>query len=249
MGLGHDDTLGALVQDKFGIRGQLYRGWTNFGLRSRPIGRWTYQVTAGSAGAPNTHNLTVGGVSICGGAVTQAASNNATATAIATAINANAYAAVASGGGYYATVSTDTVTIRQRKSGAITITKTVAGDATGTLTAAFASSDTWTEALSGATFDGNEYYELGWDGSQVIDLNQGTNLTNATVTSVRLKVTGQAFELWAGEGVATSSNVILAGDTTAADTWTEDLPWVNAAFPLTIKLAADAVLSHHVKYF
>ena len=248
MGLHPDDTVGQLVRDARGTAGQLYRGWTNFGLRYRPIGRWTYQVTAGSAGAPNTHNLTVGGVSICGGAVTQAASNNATATAIATAINANAYAAVASGGGYYATVSTDTVTIRQRKSGAITISKTVAGDATGTLTAAFASSDTWTEHLSGVSFDGNEYYELSWLGSLVADLNQATDLSNAMQVSIRIKVTGQAFELWSGEGVATSSNVILAGDPTAADTWTEDLPWLNGALPLTIKVAADAVLSYHAKY-
>lgn len=215
------------------------RGWTNFGLRSRPIGRWTFQVTGGNDAA-DTFDFTVAGVSILAAPVAWNTSHNQTATDIATAINANAAAS-----GFYATVSTDTVTIRQRKSGAKTITKVVVSDATGTLTAAFASSDTWTERLSGVTLDGDEYYELGWSGALVVDSAQSTDLTNARIVDIQLKVTGQAFELWSGEGVATSANVILAGDPTAADTWTLVLPWMDAAFPLTIKLAADAVLAYH----
>lgn len=222
---------------------QTYRGWTNFGLRSRPIGRWTFQITGGSAGAGNTYDITVGGVSIISAPVASTGVPNTDAATFATAVNASAATS-----GFYATVSTDTVTIRQRKSGAKTLVKVVAGDATATLAAAFASSDTWTERLSGVTFDGDEYYELGFAGNLVIDAAQGTDLTNARVLSVRFKVTGQAFQLWSGEGVATAANVILAGDPTAADTWTEDLPWIDAALPLTIKVAADAVLSYHAKF-
>lgn len=233
------------VPSSFAAPLQTHRDWTNFGLRSRPIGRWTYQVTGGTEDPANTHDITVGsgGTSLVGTPVATGASASATATAIATAINA-----LTATTGYYATVSTDTVTIRQRKSGAITLVKVVAGDATATLSAAFASSDTWTEHLSGATFDGNEYYELSWSGALVVDAAQGTNLTNARLTHIRFKATGQAFELWSGEGVITSANVILAGDPTAADTWTEDLPWMDGAVPKTIKVAADAVLAYHAKY-
>lgn len=213
------------------------RGWTGYGLRKRVLARWTYQVTAGTAGLPNTHNFTVGGVSICGGAVTQAASNNATATNIATAFNAQS-------NNYIATVSTDTVTIRQRKTaGAVTITKVVAGDAAGTLTAVTASTDTYTEHTSGATMDGDEYYELTWSGALCTEVD----LTNARLVDVRLYVSGQAFQLWAG-GLRAASNVILAGDPTAAATWTERLPWLDGAFPWIIKLAADDTLQCHNVY-
>lgn len=216
---------------------QTPRGWTGYGLRKRVMGRWTYQVTAGTAGLPNTHNLTVGGASICGGAVTQAASNNATATAIATAVNAAL-------NNYIATVSTDTVTIRQRKTaGAVTITKVVAGDAAGTLTAVTASTDTYTEHTSGATMDGDEYYELTWSGALCAEVD----LTNARLVDMRLYVSGQAFQLWAG-GTRSASNVILAGDPTAAATWTEALPWMDATFTWVIKLAADDTLQYHAVY-
>lgn len=243
MGLGPTDKIGCQPHDLFSRPIPTHRGWTNFGLRSRPIGRWTFQITGGTAGAANTYDITVAGVSLTGTPVVCTATPNTDAASFATAVNARTATT-----GVYATVNTDTVTLRQRKSGALTFTKVVTGDATATLTAAFASSDTWTEALSGATFDGNEYYELSWLGSLVVDAAQGTDLTNAMPVSVRLKVTGQAFELWSGEGVITASNVILAGDPTAADTWTEDLPWLNGTLPLTIKIAADAVLAYHVKY-
>lgn len=243
MALHDDDTLGTLPRDLFGNGGQLHRGWTNAGLRTRPIGRWTFQVTGGDDAA-DTFDFTVGGVSILSAPVAWTTSHDATATAIATAINANQAAS-----GYYATVSTDTVTIRQRWSGAVTITKVVVGDAAGTLTAAVASSDTWTEHLSGATLDGDEYYAISLSGALVVDAPGDVDLTKATFTSTRLKVTGQAFQLWAGKGVRTAANAILGGDPTAADTWTEDLPWLNGSPEWTIKLAADAVLACHNKYF
>ena len=220
-----------------------HRGWTNFGLRKRVIGRYTFQVTGGSADAANTSDITVNGVSLCGTAVVCTAVVNTDAASICTAVNARTATT-----GWYATVSAATVTIRQRKSGAVTVAKVVTGDATATLATGVAATDTWTEHLSGVSMDGDEYYEFSWLGSLVADAAQGTDLTNATQVSIRIKVTGQAFELWSGEGVITSSNVILAGDPTAADTWTEDLPWLNGTLPLTIKVAADAVLSYHVKY-
>lgn len=220
-----------------------HRGWTNYGLRKRVIGRYTFQVTGGTADAANTYDITVNGVSLCGTAVVCTAVVNTDAASIATAINARTATT-----GWYATVSAATVTIRQRKSGAVTVAKVVTGDATATLATGVASTDTWTEHLSGVSMDGDEYYEFSWLGSLVADAAQGTDLTNARIISIRFKLTGQAFQLWSGEGVITSSNAILAGDPTAADTWTEDLPWVDGAIPLTFKGAADAVLSFHAKF-
>ena len=221
---------------------QTYRGWTNYGLRKRVIGRYTFQITGGSAGAGNTYSITINGVALCT-PVASTGTPNTDAASLATAINA-----ATATSGWYATVSTDTVTIRQRKSGAVTVAKVVAGDATATLATGVAATDTWTEHLSGVSMDGDEYYEFSFSGALVVDAAQGTDLTNARIISIRFKLTGQAFQLWSGEGVITSSNVILAGDPTAADTWTEDLPWVDGAIPLTFKGAAGAVLSYHAKF-
>lgn len=221
------------------------RGWTNAGLRSRPIGRYTYQITGGSANAANTYDVTADGVSLTGGSpVVSTATPNTDAASLATAINA--YSATS---GWYATVSTDTVTIRQRRSGAVTIAKVVTGDATATLATGIASTNTWTEHLSGTAFDGDEYYELGWSGALVVDTPGSVNLTNARVTELDLYGDDQAFQLWSGKGVQTSSNVILAGHPVAADTWENNLPWLGAALPLTIKFAADVTaFKHRVKY-
>ena len=237
MGLAQDDTLGALPRDVMNRIIESYRGWTNYGLRKRVMGRWTFQVTGGND-ATDTFNFTVGGASICGGVVAWTSSHNATATAIATAINAQ-------GNNYIATVSTDTVTIRQRKTaGAVTITKVVVNDAAGTLTAVTASTDTYTEHISGGSMDGDEYYELTWSGALCTEESLG----NATLVAIRFYVSGQAFQLYAG-GIRQSANVILTGDPTAAATWTEDLPMLNAARNLVIKVAADDTLQYHAKYF
>lgn len=232
---------GALPRDVLGTPVQTTRGWTNSGLRSRPIGRWTFLVTAGAAGT-DTFSFTANGVAIVSAPVAWTTSNAATATAIATAINA--YSATS---GFYATVSSETVTIRQRSSGAVTMAKVVAGDADGTLTAAFASSDTWTELLSGATFDGDEYYELSWSGALVVDVTRGVDLSDAIAESVRLYCDGQAFLLWSGKGVQTAGNVILSGHPVASATWTNRLPWLSG-LPLTIKVAADAPLLYEVMH-
>lgn len=222
---------------------QTHRGWTNAGLRRRPHGRWTFQATAGTADPANTFDFTVGGVSILTAPVESAGAVNTDATAIATAVNANSAVS-----GYYATVSTNTVTIRQRSTGAVTITKVVTGDAAGTLTAAFASSSTYTEVLSGTAFDGDEYYQLTWSGALVVDASNSVDLTNARATHVDLYGDDQAFQLWSGKGVQTSSNVILVGHPVAADTWENNLPFIGGG-PMTIKFAADVTtFKHRVKY-
>lgn len=243
MPLSDNSRVGHLPLDVRDTSAQTHHGWTDAGLRSRPIGRWTFQVTGGNDGA-DTFDFTVGGTSILLAPVAWTTSHNTTATAIATAINANSAAS-----GFYATVSTDTVTIRQRRSGAKTIVKVVVGDAAGTLTAAFASSDTWTEVQCGAAFDGDEYYELSWSGALVVDTPGGVNLTGAVAESLDLYGSDQAFQLWSGKGVQTSSNVILSGYSVAADTWERSLPWLGA-LPLTVKFAADvAVIKYRVRYF
>jgi hypothetical protein len=221
---------------------QTYRGWTNFGLRSRPLAVWTYQVTAGTAGAPNTHNLTVGGTSILGGAVTQGASNNATALLISLAVNSNSGTT-----GLMATNTTDTVTIRQITGGALTVTKVVAGDAAGTLAEVTAGTNTWTEFVSGATFDGDLYYQLGWSGALVTEAGSlGADMTNARIIGITLMCDGQAMQLWSGglRATATTNAAIIQGIPLATTIWAHDklggyLPWVDAAVPLIIKVAAD----------
>lgn len=221
---------------------QTHRGWTNAGLRRRPHGRWTFQVIAGDDAA-DTFDLTAGGVSILAAPVAWTTNHNTTATAIATAVNANTATS-----GYYATVSTDTVTIRQRSAGAVVMAKVVVGDADGTLTAAFASSSTYTEVLSGTAFDGDEYYQLTWSGALVVDASNGVDLTNARAAHVDLYGDDQAFQIWSGKGVQTASNVILAGHPVAADTWELALPIIGGV-PFTIKFAADVTtFKHRVKY-
>lgn len=245
MALGNGDSLGSQPTDFSGNPIPSHRGWTNAGLRSRPIGRYTYQITGGTANVANTYDVTANGVSLTGGApVVCTATVNTDAASLATAINA--YSATS---GWYATVSTDTVTIRQRRSGAATIAKVVTGDATATLATGKASTDTWTEAVSGAAFDGDEYYELSWSGALVVDTPGGVNLTGAMAAHLDLYGDDQAFQLWSGKGVQTSSNVILAGQPVTADTWELNLPWLNCSAPLTIKFAADVTtFKYRVKY-
>lgn len=223
---------------------QTHRGWTNAGLRRRPHGRWTFELTAGSNDPANTYDITVGGTSILLAPVQATGVLNTDAASLATAINANSAAS-----GYYATVSAATVTIRQRGTGAVTLVKVVTGDATATLTAAFASSDTYTEVLSGTAFDGNEYYQLTWSGALVVDAPGGVDLTGARICHIDLYGDDQAFELWSGKGVQTSANVILAGHPVDADTWENNLPWVDSALPMTIKFAADVTtFKYRAKY-
>jgi hypothetical protein len=226
---------------------QTNRGWTNLGLRLRALAVWTFQVTGGtSSPGVNTFNLTVAGASILGGTVDWTTSHNATALLISIAVNANSGST-----GLMATNTTDTVTIRQITGGALTITKVVAGDAAGTLAQSTAGTDTWTAFVSGATFDGDLYYQLGWSGALVTEAGSlGTDMTNARLTSIDLYCDGQAFQLWSGglRATATTNAAIIQGISTATATWLRDLPWFNTDIPLIIKVAADEELLYIAKF-
>lgn len=220
-----------------------YRARVNVGLRYRGIGRWTFQVTDGTADpGVNTIALTANGVNITGGNVDWITSNSATAEDIADAINANSAET-----GFYATVATDTVTIRQSRSGAVTMAKVVAGDADGTLTAAFASTDTWTEHVSGATFDGDEYYELSWSGA-LLNI-PGVDTDNARRIDLDLYCDGQALAFWTE--IRTASNDIVQGLPLASATWLHATyggywPILDPDIPFIVKLAADEELLYSV---
>jgi hypothetical protein len=232
--------------DKRGVHSegiQAYRARVSTGLRIRGIGRWTFQVTAGTADpGVNTLALTADGVNITGGAVDWITSHAATAEDICDAINANSATT-----GFFATVSTDTVTIRQKRSGAVVMAKVEAGDAEGTLSAAFASTNTWTEVVSGATVDGDEYYELGFSGA-LVKIN-GVSTDNLRAIDLDLYCDGQAFTLWTE--IRTASNAIVQGLPMATATWLHATyggywPILDSRIPLIIKLAADEELLYHV---
>lgn len=243
MALHPDDKIGTIPRDQFTSAVNAYRARVTTGLRYRGIGRWTFQVTAGTADpGVNTIALTADGTNITGGTVDWITSNNATAEDIADAINANSGTT-----GFFATVSTDTVTIYQKRSGAVVMAKVVAGDADGTLTAAFASTDTWTEFVSGATFDGNEYYELSFSGALMkID---GVTTDEAQAADIDLYCDGQAFTFWTE--IRTAANAIVQGLPMATATWLHATyggywPIIDPDIPFIIKLAADEELLYSV---
>ena len=190
----------------------------------------------------NTLALTADGVNITGGAVDWITSHNATAEDIADAVNANSATT-----GFFATVATDTVTIRQKRSGAVVMAKVEAGDAAGTLSAAFASTDTWTEHVSGATFDGDEYYELSWSGALMKIKDVVT--AEAQAVDINLYCDGQAFTFWTE--IRTAANVIVQGLAVATATWLHAThggywPLLDPDIPFIIKLAADEELLYNV---
>jgi len=220
---------------------QQLRGVTNFGIRSRPLGSGTIQITAGTASpGVNTVTATVNGVAISG-VVDWITSHTATAQDLAQSINAT------TGHNYVATSSTDTVTVMQRTSGAITgsLAATVAGDVTTTDTDFSNDTDTWTEHVGGDTFDGDLYYELGFSSALI------TNITDADdmlLVDINLYCDGQAFQYWMGgmRGNAAAS-ALIQGLPVATVTW-EKVEWMGAGVTMTIKLAADEELLYKVRY-
>jgi hypothetical protein len=145
---------------------QTPRGWVNAGLRRRAIGTQTLQVTGG-AGGGDTFDPKLNGVSLVASPVAWATSHSATAAAIAAAINANVVNHPQMG--VFATVATDTVTLKQLRSGAITgvLTCTLTGAATVTIANGgnfTGDTDTWTVIECGAAngLPDTGLYELGW---------------------------------------------------------------------------------------
>lgn len=257
MAFGTDDTAGTLVQDRFGQRFQNYRGCVQFGLRARALGTITIQITAGSGAATWVYKE---GTTALHAAVTYAVSLNNVALLIAQAINANA-----SAHNWVATVSTDTITLRQRRGGASsTITLTATGDAAGAPANSgnpTGDTNTWTEVVSGVVFDGDLYYELGWSGALVVGgvapgadtgtTGYGGGLTNAMMGALSLYSNGQAFAYWMGGLRALAdASALAAGIPIVTVTWTDFIEWLDCVQPFVIKVAADNTALHYkVKYY
>lgn len=243
MVLTDNSEIGALAESPLSndLRAKIQsnRAWVNMGFRTRPLGTITIQVTGGDD-VTDTYVVKDAGVAIMA-AVGWAVSHNATAAAIAVAINAfrDANPTVSN---WVATAAADTITLRQVRSGvAGTITVTVVGDAVATPANSGNVSndtDTWTEFVSGATFDGDLYYELGWSGALAI--LPGQDLTNARISHAKFYCDGQAFQLWSGGLRANAAaTALVQGIPVASVTWTEWLPWLDADVSLIIKVASD----------
>lgn len=223
---------------------QAYRGVTNFGLRVRPLAPGTIQITAGTSSAGvNTVRAFVNSVAISL-EVDWTTSHAATAALLAVAINLGANGA--DGGtphNYVATVSTDTVTVRQRSSGAVTgaLTATVGGDVLATVVDFSIDTDTWAEHVSGAAFDGDEYYEIGFDSSLIFDADF-TDAANILLIDTRFYVNGQAWEYWANGFRAIAAATALEPGIPIATVTFELIEWLNAGGLLVFKLAADSTL-------
>lgn len=258
MALGTDDAVGNLPQDATGRSMPTTRGCVNFGLRTRPLGTITIQITAGSGAATWVYKE---GTTALHAAVKYAVSLANVALLIAQAINTNAAAH-----NWVATVSTDTITLRQRRGGASgTIALTATGDAAGAPANSgdpTGDTDTWTEYVSGGgAFDGNLYYELGWSGALVVGgvapgaalgtTTYGGGLTNAVMDEISLYSNGQAFAYWEGGLRALAdASALVSGIPIATVTWSDFIPWLNCVQPLVIKVAADNTALHYkAKYF
>jgi hypothetical protein len=248
MGLAFDDQVGVLPRDAQGNALQLDRGVTQFGVKVRPLGTIAIQLTAGSGAATWTYKDN--GVAIMA-PVTFSANLNTTAALIAVAINAFRLANPTISN-WVATASTDTITLRQIRSGAAgTIPLPATGDAAGAPANSGNVSndtDTWTEFVGGATFDGDLYYEMTWDGSLVLDA--GVSLSKAVLRAISLYCDGQAFQYWLGGLRANAAaTALIQGIPVASQTWEENIPWLGAVSTFTIKVASDEELLVKAKYF
>ena len=221
---------------------QAYRGTTNFGLRTRPLATGTIQITAGTSSAGvNTVRAVINSINISA-AVDWTTSHSATAALLAVAINAQANDSSLPHN-YVATVSTDTVTIRQRSSGAITgaLTATVGGDVLATVVDFSIDTDTWTEHVGGATFDGDLYYELGFDPTLIYD-GDLSDAANILLVDTRIFVDGQAWAYWVnGFRAFLDATALVQGLQVATATY-ELIEWLGAQATLIIKVASDEEL-------
>lgn len=229
---------------KVGI--QAYSYFLTSGLRTRPLGTITVQVTGGNS-VDDTYIVKDDGVAIMA-SVGWDTSHANTASLIATAINAFRVANPTVSN-WVATVSSDTVTLRQARSGAAgTITCTVANDATVTIpNSGNVSNDTntWTRFDSGATFDGDLYYELGFD--KTLAFGSFSASDEPRILDIDFLPIGQDMQVWST--LMAVSNVITVGHTIEADTPDPlgPLPWFEASGPMIVKLAADAELRYVIR--
>lgn len=227
---------------------QAIRGVTNFGLRVRQLGEGTIQITAGTSGAgTNKVKALVDGTDISA-FVDWTTSHAATAALLAVAINAFADAS-GTEHNYVATVSSATVTVRQRTSGAITgsLTATVGGDVAATVVDFSGDTDTWTEHVSGAAFDGDKYYQLGFDSTLIFDADFAAN-ADILLRDIRLYVNGQAWAYWANGFRAIIGATALEPGIPIATVTFESIEWLAAGNLLVIKVAADATLYYVARY-
>lgn len=243
-GLSVQDRVGTLPTDQFGQPVGNYRGSLTSGLKTRPLATGTIQITGGSAG---TITATVGGTAISA-AVSWAVSHNNTATLLATAINAFAATAIAADPTatvYLATVATDTVTVRQRRSGAIgALSATVTGDVTKTAVDFSADTDTWTTLDSGDTLAATLYYEIAFDATLVPD---NTHAATATVVDIDFSCSTQAFRMWQG-GFQCRANVITGGFPYVAAAVPQKKTVLNMAHYPILKMAVAGGVDYVVNY-
>lgn len=254
--LAESNNTGAKFKDSVSA----HRGMSMIGLRHRPLATGTIQVTAGTAD-PGVNTVTaVVGTEAISVTVDWVTSHTATAQDLAQAINDAALDISAGGLGhnYVATSATDTVTVRQRSSGAITtgaLDGTVAGDVTTTDVDFSIDTNTWTEHVSGATMDGDLYYELGFSGDLLFASDIGTAANgdalvpgDIMLVDVRIHVDGQAWAYYTGGLRANAAASALVQGLQVADGAAELIEWLGAQGRLIIKLAADDELLYKARY-
>lgn len=218
------------------------RGWLNAGLTYKVHEKATYQVTAGAAGT-DTFTPKIAGTAIVSGAVAWTSSHNATATAIATAINANRATNFTNGFYVLATVSTDTVTIhylqwKDVSADVGSFTMTVANNADGTLVDFTGYSATPVEIQPGITSvpTGN-LLTLNWDSAYCY---LETDAVNALITTL-YPGAAQAFEYFRGTVPVPTTPQAAPVGSTYATTELKGIPWVGAQGSLIIYPASAGV--------
>lgn len=244
--MGNVRTLGHLAESNqsgsFKDAIQQLRGVTNFGLSSRLLATGTIQITAGTADpGVNTVQAFVDGVAISG-IVDWITSDDATAQDLAQSINA-----LGGSHNYVATSATDTVTAMQRTGGAIAgpLAATVAGDVLTTDVDFSGATDAFTEHVSGATFDGTDFHELGFTPSVLRDL---TNPSDALLVDLNIFVDGQAWQYWMGDIRADAAAAAIVQGLQVATVVFELVEWLGAQSSFVIKLASDEELLYKARY-
>lgn len=246
-------SAGFMPEDRKGNPIPTRRGVLTAGLTYQVHGKGTIQVTGGND-ATDTFQPKVNSVAIVAAPVVWATSHAATATAIAVAINAfylaNYSAASAQAGTlyYFATVSTDTVTVHQVNAGTITgaLICTVVNDAAATVVDFAGDTDTPVAIYAGITSvpTGN-YLTLAFDEAQLLWMTAAQRSRIAPVAL--LPDNAQAFELFAGRLEPGASGAAPAGRTITANA-TREIPWMDADTLMVISTAGAGVWDYELSY-